>query len=92
MGSSFTETFLQSVVQAAAVVGSTATVFYLYFTTLSYYFNVEYQFVSGVSQLLVANWDFAVQTLGKVASPPEMHLKIVFNAFEVYFIFPQISC
>jgi hypothetical protein len=83
MGSSFTESFLQSVVQAAAVVGSTATVFYLYFTTLSYYFNVEYQFVSSVSQLVAANWDFAVQTLGKMAHSPELILKIVLDAFDL---------
>ena len=69
MGHTFTETFLQSVVQVTAVLGSTAAVFYVYFTTLSYYFNVEYQFVSRISELVAANWDLAVRTLGRAQCP-----------------------
>jgi hypothetical protein len=60
--------------QVAAVLGTTAAVFYVYFTTLSYYFNVEYQFLELVnmdqvkafmSSQLKVNWDLAVQTIGK---------------------------
>ena len=74
VGHTFTETFLQSVGQVAAVLGTTAAVFYVYFTTLSYYFNLEYEFLALINpgqflQLLSghlsANWDLAVQTLGR---------------------------
>ena len=74
VGHTFTETFLQSVGQVAAVLGTTAAVFNVYFTTLSYYFNLEYEFLALINpgqflQLLSghlsANWDLAVQTLGR---------------------------
>lgn len=70
MGHSFTDTFLQSVAQATAVLGSTAAVFYVYFTTLSYYFNVEYHFVSYLSGCFATNWALAVQNLGELADLP----------------------
>jgi hypothetical protein len=88
MGHYFTETFLQSMVQAAAVLGSTAAVFYLYFTTLSYYFNVEYQFVSRLSDYFAANLNIDIQTLGNSALtsdflaifPGYLHLRRVFSS------------